>query len=97
MRYSFDAPKLASNVRKHLVWFEEAYRFEWADALIELDTRKHYRETRFQAFGYIGNRLYCMVYCLRENSVRLISLRKANPREVKYYATTKTRNRVSDT
>ncbi len=90
LRYSFDAPKLASNVRKHLVWFEEAYRFEWADATIIHDRRRRYPETRFKATGYIGNRIYVMVYCLRESSIRLISLRKANSREMKSYAKTKT-------
>ncbi len=90
LRYSFDAPKLAINVRKHLVWFEEAYRFEWADAAIIHDRHKKYPETRFKATGYIGNRIHVMVFCLRENSVRLISLRKANPRKMKSYAKTKT-------
>lgn len=92
MRYTFDAPKLASNVRKHFVWFEEAHRFEWVNALIIADRRRRHPETRFKAFGYIGNRIHVMIYCLREYSVRLISLRKANPREIEYHAEVKTRD-----
>ncbi len=38
--------------------------------------------------GYIGHRLHVMVFCLRAETVRVISLRKANPREVKIYAET---------
>ncbi|TCP10798.1 ribonuclease toxin BrnT of type II toxin-antitoxin system [Simplicispira metamorpha] len=36
--------------------------------------------------GLIGDRLYVMVFALRETAVRIISLRKANSREVKRYA-----------
>lgn len=57
-------------------------------AVIEVDDRKHYGETRFRAMGYIGLPLYVMVFTLRDNAVRLISLRKANSREVKRYAQT---------
>ena len=35
--------------------------------------------------GLIGARLYVLVFTLRETAVRIISLRKANSREVKRY------------
>jgi hypothetical protein len=38
------------------------------------------------AIGYIGLRLYCVVFVDRPDSRREISLRKANQREVKRYA-----------
>lgn len=57
-------------------------------AVVCEDTRKEYAEQRFEATGYIGDRLHVMVYCLRSDSVRVISLRKANAREVKRYAQT---------
>ncbi len=56
--------------------------------MVREDTREHYAETRFEAKGYIGNRLHVMVFCIRSEVVRVISLRKANPREVKSYAET---------
>lgn len=40
------------------------------------------------AIGYIGLRLYVLFYTLRETAVRIISLRKANTREMKRYAKT---------
>ncbi len=89
LRYTFDPSKLASNVRKHLVWFEEARHFDWDLAWVAVDHRHTYPETRFRATSYIGNRIYVMVFCFRETSVRLISLRKANLREVKRYAQAK--------
>ena len=88
MRYTHDPKKLAANVANHRVWFQEAESFEWETATIAVDSRKHYGETRFVAHGYIGLRLHVMVFALRETSVRIISLRKANKREEKYYAKT---------
>ena len=88
MNYNYDARKLAANVEKHGVWFQVAESFEWEYALIRVDDRKQYEETRFEAIGYIDERLHVMLFCLRETAVRIISLRKANSREVKRYAKT---------
>ena len=86
MNYSFDPAKQALNVKRHGLFFTEAQEFEWESALIVLDDRRNYGETRFTATGLIGNRVCVMVFHLRETSVRLISLRKANRREVMRYA-----------
>lgn len=86
MRYEHDRQKLAANVANHQVWFHEADDFEWQIALVQVDARKHYGETRFQAAGLMGTRLFLMVFILRETAVRLISLRRANRREVRRYA-----------
>lgn len=85
MNYSFDPRKLALNVHRHGVWFSEADAFDWETAQVRVDARRRYAETRFVAAGLIERRLYVMVYCLRPVSVRIISLRKANDREVKRY------------
>jgi len=37
------------------------------------------------ALGLIEDKLYHMTYTLRSDVIRVISLRKANKREVKYY------------
>ena len=50
------------------------------------DTRRDYGETRMIALCAIGERIYCVVYVDRENVRRIISLRKANYREVMGYA-----------
>ena len=86
MRYEHDPQKLATNVASHRVWFHEAENFEWETANIEVDSRQRYGETRFMATGLIGTRLFILIFTLRESAVRIISLRKANPREVKRYA-----------
>ena len=49
------------------------------------DNRFDYGETRQIAFGFINNRLFVCAYTDRDNERRIISLRKANSREVGRY------------
>ena len=86
MNYEFDPSKNDSNYEKHGVWLEDAYDFKWDTCVISEDTRKNYQEERFEAIGYIDSRLHVMIYCRRGNAIRVISLRKANKREVTLYA-----------
>jgi hypothetical protein len=82
---SFDAAKNARNVATKGISFEQAVAFEWNTALIVADTRKDYGERRFQAFGLIAGRLHVLVFTPRYGKTHVISLRKANKREVKRY------------
>ena len=88
MNYEFDPDKDEGNFDKHGLSLADADGFEWETALVRQDTRKQYAEPRFEAKGYIGERLVVMVFCIRADAVRVISLRKANPREVNSYAET---------
>ena len=88
MHYEFDPVKDAMNIDKHGLSLADADGFEWEAAVVREDTRKRYAEPRFEAKGYIGDRLHVMVYCLRADAVRVISLRKANSRDVNDYAKT---------
>lgn len=85
MSISFDLAKSEENVLVRGISFEFAARFEWVGALIVEDIRKDYGERRFQALGLIENRLHMMVFTPRANKVHVISLRRANKREVKRY------------
>ncbi|ENF5594807.1 BrnT family toxin [Salmonella enterica subsp. enterica serovar Newport] len=67
----------------------EAESFEWESSIIGGDTRRDYGEERFIAFGYLNNRIYCVVFTDRDNDERrIISLRKANRREIKRHVET---------
>ena len=81
-RYEWDAEKARVNVEKHGVPFEEAYRFDWSSAIEAEDTRYDYGETRIQALGKIDDRYHVLVYVRRQEIIRVISLRKANKREI---------------
>ncbi len=85
MDYEFDPAKDDGNLDKHGLSLADAEGFEWETAVVREDARQRYAEQRFEATGLIGDRLHVMVYCLRGNAVRVISLRKANSREVKRY------------
>lgn len=88
MNYEFDQAKGESNLGKHGLSLADAEDFEWETAIVREDTRKQYAEQRFEAIGYIGERLHVMIYCLRNDAIRIISLRKANKREETRYAET---------
>ena len=49
------------------------------------DERRSYGEHRYQLFGKIEHRLFIVIYTLRQDAVRIISARKANQREIKFY------------
>jgi uncharacterized protein len=85
--YEWDENKCAANLAKHGVDFAIVEDFEWDTASVEPDTRKDYGEPRFIATGYIGTHLYVLVFTPRKGRIRVIGLRKANPREVKRYET----------
>jgi len=85
MRHTFDPAKAAANLAKHGVAFGAIDDFEWETATIQADTR--HDEPRLIAYGLIRARVHVLVYSIERRSVRIISLRKANQKEVLLYAT----------
>lgn len=85
MRITFDPAKDAANVDKHGVSLALAAKLEWGWLLAAPDTRRDYGEARMIGYAMLRLRLYCVVFVDRGSERRVISLRKANPREVKAY------------
>ncbi len=88
MQLSFDPDKNNRNIQERGLDFNLATELDWATALIDEDTRHNYGERRFRALGCIGERLYALIFTPRAGLVHVISLRKANVREVKHYGQT---------
>jgi len=96
MQIDFDPTKDAANRDKHGISLGDATLLEWDSAVVWPDDRLDYGEDRMCALGYIGLRLYCVAFVDREYEDgeevtqvrRIISLRKANPREYRKYAST---------
>lgn len=86
MKIEYDPAKNARNIEKHGVSFEQVHRFDFNNALEQVDDRFEYGEKRINSLGYLDDRLYMLVYTEREGVARVISFRKANPREQAYYA-----------
>jgi uncharacterized DUF497 family protein len=85
MDVSFDSAKDARNVALRGISLALATDFGWDSALIVEDTRKDYGEPRYQALGLIEDRLHMLVYTPRADRIHVISLRKANDREIRRY------------
>jgi uncharacterized protein len=82
---SFDPKKNERNIAERDLSFDLVEEFEWNSALVVEDSRKDYGERRFQALGLIDGRLHALVFTPRAGRVHVISLRKANRREVRHY------------
>lgn len=87
MDISFDPEKNARNIAERGLSFAMVAEFEWQSAFVLEGTRMDYGERRFQALGYIAARLHVLVFTPRGDKVHVISLRKANSREIRRYET----------
>jgi uncharacterized DUF497 family protein len=83
--FEWDDDKAAANLACHKVAIERVKDFEWNTAQIIVDDREDYGELRMKALGFIGERLHVLVFTERGDKIRVISLRKANKREVNAY------------
>ena len=85
MLYEWDEQKRAANKARHRVDFLVVVDFDWDSALVAPDDRYDYGEERYVSIGPINGRLHVLIFTRRDAAVRVISLRKANEREVKQY------------
>ena len=87
MNYEWDGEKRRSNIAKHGLDFEEVeFGFDWEMARYVDDP--YPSERRVQAIGYLFNSVVVLVYTMRADTCRLISLRPAEPRERRAYEQT---------
>jgi uncharacterized DUF497 family protein len=85
MTLAFDPAKDAKNREKHKLSLAEADGFDFTTAVVIVDDRKEYDETRYIAYGYLAQRLHVLVFTMRGGVRRVISLRKANKKEQANY------------
>lgn len=85
MDITYDSAKNARNIAERGLSFDLVTQSDFDTAFVHQDTRKNYGETRYVAVGYIGQRLHVVVFTETETGLRVISLRKANQREVLNY------------
>ncbi len=91
MRITFDPAKNARNIAERGLPFERVADLEWETTVIAVDVRKDYGEERLQVFGRLAQRLHVAVITRRGDATHVISLRKANSKEVKRYEQAKGR------
>lgn len=85
MRIEFDPAKDATNQQKHGASLAVAGELDWEAALVWVDDRFEYGETRMIALAPKTAILYYAAFVDCGNVRRIISLRRANRREVKHY------------
>jgi len=85
MEIEFDPAKDESNQTKHGMSLAMATELDWEAALVWVDERFEYSETRMIALAPKAEILYYVAFVNRGKVRRVISLRRANRREVKHY------------
>ena len=85
MRIEFDPAKDPANQAKHGVSLALAGERDWEAALVWIDDRFEYPELRMIALAPKTEILYYVAFVDRGGARRIISLRRANRREVKHY------------
>ena len=90
MRITYDPAKNLRNIAERSLSFDQAEEFDFETALIHVDERRDYGETRYVALGYLEGRLHVLCFAEAPAGIRVISFRKANSREVNRYVKVQT-------
>jgi uncharacterized protein len=85
MQIEFDSAKDATNKAKHGVSLALGGELDWDAALVWVDDRFEYDELRMIALAPKTEILYYVAFLELGEVRRVISLRRANRREVKHY------------
>lgn len=84
LQFEFDENKSKSNKKKHGIDFVEAQDL-WDDEFgVILDARSD-DEKRYALVSKLDNKIWVMIFTLRGETVRIISVRRARKEEVRLY------------
>ena len=86
MEYEFDEQKSKVNKAKHGIDFVDAQLLWLDDMLIEVPARTA-DEPRWLVVGRIAGKHWSAVVTYRDEHVRLISVRRSRPEEIRLYET----------
>jgi uncharacterized protein len=85
MKFEWDEAKRLANLRKHGIDFLDVSVVFEGDTLTVEDNRYDYGEQRFVTFGLLQGLVVAIVHSDRNDSIRIISARKATRYEQKIY------------
>lgn len=83
--YEWDQRKKDENLAKHGLSFEDAKAVFSGRCVTFKDDRVEYGEQRFITLGLLDRRTVVIAHTARGQSIRIISMRKANRREERIY------------
>lgn len=81
----FDPGKDAANIAKHGVSLSVGVSMDMGVAIVREDRSQAYGEQRFTALGPVGDTIMMMAFTYRDDQLRIISIRRASPRERRYF------------
>lgn len=82
MQIEFNQTKRAKTLVERGLDFADAEQVFAGKHLTLEDTREDYDEQRFQTAGWLGGRIVILIWTPRGKARRIISMRKANEREI---------------
>ena len=85
MDFSWDAAKRADTLRERGLDFADAHQGFKGPFLQQLDDRFDYGETRLVRTTMVNDTVVILVWTQRDESRRIISMRKANAKEIARY------------
>ena len=84
MRFEWDADKSSSNKSKHGIDFETAKELWLDENRIEIHA-PHPIEDRWIVIGKLQKKIWIAIYTNRNETIRIISVRRARKKEVELY------------
>lgn len=86
MRFEWDEEKNRINIKKHGIDFSDAMAMFNHPMIVRQDEYENHEEHRWRGIGMLKNHIGIVIFTERSGDiVRIISVRKANKREVNYY------------
>jgi len=82
---TWDEAKRRRNIREHGLDFAGCKSIWDNFTITREDIRQHYGERRFVTFGLLKDEVVVLVYTERRTGLHIISLRKAEKYEARYY------------
>jgi uncharacterized DUF497 family protein len=85
MEFEWDEVKEQANRKKHSIDFRTAAKVFLDPFVIEFDDLNAAGELRFNAIGLVDGRILFVTHTMRDDVVRIISARGAEPHEKRKY------------
>ena len=87
MRFTWDEAKRQANLAKHGLDFADAWQVFEDEVVMLEDDRFDYGEDRYVTIGVLRDELVSIVHTWEDDTIRLISMRKATGHERDIYIT----------
>ena len=87
MELEWDEAKRQWTIENRNLDFADVESFDYDTVVTVPDSRREYGEVRYNSYGYLRGEFCTYCFTWRGKRMRIISLRKANARELQSYQT----------